>query len=70
MNEEKEQKIIKFLLKQIFLYLKKIIRLNNKNIEFNNLFKGKKKLTNNAKKEIIINPKMSCKEKDVKLLPL
>ena len=47
-----------------------IIKLNNKNIEFKSWFNGKKKFKNKAKKEIIINPKISCKEKDIKLLPL
>ena len=69
-NAEKEQKIKKFLLKQIFLYLKIIITLNIKNIEFNKGLREEKKFKNNAKKEITINPKISCKEKVIKLLPL
>ena len=67
---EEEQNKIKFLIKKIFLYLKIITKLNINNIEFIKGFNGKKKFKNNAIKEIVINPKISCKEKDDKLLPL
>ena len=50
--------------------MKRIIRLINKNIEFKSSFKGKKKFKNKAIKEITINPKISCNEKDIRLLPL
>ena len=55
-NDEKQQKIKKFLVKYILLYFKIIKKLKNNNTEFKSWFKGKKKFKNKAKKEITINP--------------
>jgi len=68
-KEEKRQKIKYFLLKYICLNLIIINKLKSNKNEFNIWFNEIKKFNSNAKKDITIKPKISCKEKDLRLVP-